>query len=276
MGATTCAAVLAAPDLELVAAVDPSHAGRSVAEVLVGAGLPVPVRVPGGPGFSASTPPERSELFVASSADAFAENQVEVAVDFTVAPSARGNIAWCAAHGVHAVVGTTGFHPDELVSFADLFANGKANAIIAPNFSIGAVMMMRCAELCAPHFQGVEIIELHHENKRDAPSGTSLTTAHRIEAARTAANVAALSPDPTEIEILRGARGGETGGGIHVHAIRLPGFVAHQQVIFGSVGETLTLRHDSTDRVSFMAGVLLAVRGVAEHAGLTVGLDAYL
>jgi 4-hydroxy-tetrahydrodipicolinate reductase len=265
MGATTCAAVLSAPDLELVAAVDPGRAGQALAGVLASAGASVPAGV--------AVP----ELRIESDASALADAGAEVAVDFTVAAAARENLRWCAGHGVHAVVGTTGLGDSDLALFATLFAaGGPTHAVVAANFSIGAALMMRCAELCAPLFDGVEIIELHHEHKRDAPSGTSLATARRLEAARSAAGSGPLSADPTELEVIAGTRGGVTAGGVHVHSVRLPGYVAHQQVIFGSPGETLTLRHDSTDRVSFMPGVLLAIRKVGALDGLTVGLDSLL
>ena len=203
--------------------------------------------------------------------------RADVAVDFTVASAARDNLRWCADHGVHAVSGTTGFSEADLGQFGEWFGpSSSANALVAANFSLGAVLMMRCAELCAPYFDGIEIIELHHEHKRDAPSGTSLATARRIEAARAAAGSDALLPDPTEHEVLPGARGGATAAGIHLHSVRLPGLVAHQEVLFGSAGETFTMRHDSTDRVSFMPGVLLAIRAVAGRPGLTVGLDSLL
>ncbi|MGH9170360.1 MAG: 4-hydroxy-tetrahydrodipicolinate reductase [Acidimicrobiales bacterium] len=262
MGATTCAAIWAAHDLELVAAVDPSHAGAELSEVVAAAGA--------GAGVGAG-------VFVTAEPGVMALAGVEVAVDFTVAGAARENLRWCAAHGVHVVVGTTGFNETDIAELRQLFAPGLlANAVVAPNFSIGAVMMMRCAAMCAPYFEGAEIIELHHSGKRDAPSGTALATARAMAAARVAQGSGELAPDPTEIEALRGARGGATTAGVHVHSVRLPGLVAHQEVLLGSAGETLTIRHDSTDRVSFMAGVLLAVRGVAGHDGLTVGLEPLL
>jgi 4-hydroxy-tetrahydrodipicolinate reductase len=218
-----------------------------------------------------------ADLELAPDADAIERAGAEVAVDFTVAEAARHNLRWCAEHSVHAVVGTTGLTDDDFASLADLFGEGRgANAVVAPNFSVGAALMMRCAELCAPFFDGVEIIELHHDRKRDAPSGTSLTTARRIEAARAASSTGALMNDPTELEVLAGARGGATPDGVHVHSVRLPGLVAHQEVLFGTAGETLTIRHDSTDRVSFMPGVLLAIRRVAGLEGLTIGLDRLL
>jgi 4-hydroxy-tetrahydrodipicolinate reductase len=259
MGATVCGAVLSANDLELVAAVDPSHAGKSLSNLL------------------GTVSEDAADLEVAAEADAIERAAADVAVDFTVASAARENLVWCAEHSVHAVVGTTGLSNDDLESFSELFGEGcPANAVISANFSIGAALMMRCAELCAPHFDGIEIIELHHDAKRDAPSGTSMTTARRIEAARAASSAGALMTDPTQLEVLAGARGGATLTGVHIHSVRLPGLVAHQEVLLGTAGETLTLRHDSTDRVSFMPGVLLAVRRVAGLGGLTVGLDRLL
>jgi 4-hydroxy-tetrahydrodipicolinate reductase len=264
MGAATCAAVWGASDMDLVAAVHPSRAGAELSELLGG----------GGSGAGGAV---GSGIFVTAEPGILAVAGAQVAVDFTVASAARENLRWCAAHGVHAVVGTTGFKEEDLAEFAELFGPDRpANALLAPNFSIGAVMMMRCAALCAPYFEGAEVIELHHDAKRDAPSGTALATTRAMAAARQEHHAGALSPDPTEIEVLRGARGGETTAGIHVHSVRLPGLVAHHEVLFGSRGETLTIRHDSMDRVSFMAGVLLAVRSVADRPGLTIGLDALL
>ncbi|MGD0985141.1 MAG: 4-hydroxy-tetrahydrodipicolinate reductase [Acidimicrobiales bacterium] len=254
MGAATCAAVLAAADLELVVAVDPAAAGRPLDDVAAVRG---------------------SGLEIAASPGAAAEAGAEVMVDFTVAQAAREDLRWCADHGVHAVCGTTGFGEADLESLRAWFS-GDAHAIVAPNFSIGAALMMRCAELCAPWVAGAEIVELHHDRKRDAPSGTSLETIRRMQAARDAAGAGDWAADPTEKELVAGARGGRSEGGLHVHSVRLPGFVAHQEVIFGLEGEILLVRHDSLDRASFMPGVLLAVRRVAETAGLTVGLAGLL
>jgi 4-hydroxy-tetrahydrodipicolinate reductase len=241
MGATVCDAVLAAPDLEFVAAVDPFHAGEQVGGIEIAA--------------------DRAALTAASA---------EVAVDFTVIDAARENLRWCAEHGVHAVVGTTGFAEAELSVLGSRFGQSNANAVIAPNFAIGAVMMMRFAELAAPHFDSVEIIEMHHDQKIDAPSGTSIATAQRIAAASKD-----WSEDPTTKVVAEGARG-STVEGVPVHALRVRGMVASQEVLFGTTGQSLAIRHDTYDRSSFMPGVLLAVRKVAEAPGLTVGLDALL
>ena len=241
MGSTVCEAVRAAPDMELVAAVDPVHAGVT-----------------------------SGDLQLAASADELAAAGAEVAVDFTVLGAARENIRWCAAHGVHAVVGTTGFSDAELAEFADLFDQSSANAAIVPNFAVGAVLMMRFAEMAAPFFETAEIIELHHNRKIDAPSGTAVLTAQRLAAASKD-----WADDPTTTVVAEGARGGLVDG-IAVHSVRMQGMVAHQEVLLGTTGQTLSIRHDSYDRASFMPGVLLAVRKIAETPGLTIGLDALL
>jgi 4-hydroxy-tetrahydrodipicolinate reductase len=249
MGVTVCRAVLADPELELVAAVDPLHAGIDLRQL----GVDAP------------------NLHVARSADALADAGADVVVDFTVVDAARENLAWCADHGIHAVVGTTGFTPADFDEFRRRFEGSTANAVIAPNFAIGAVLMIRFAELAAPYFETVEIVELHHDQKIDAPSGTAMLTAERIAAAS-----ADWAPEPTTKTVVAGARGGLTEDGIHVHSLRLRGLVAHEEVLFGTTGQSLTIRHDSYDRTSFMPGVLLAVRAVRERAGLTIGLDPLL
>jgi 4-hydroxy-tetrahydrodipicolinate reductase len=148
--------------------------------------------------------------------------------------------------------------------------------VVAPNFALGAVLLLRFCELAAPLMDSVEVIELHHDQKRDAPSGTAMDTAARIVEARRRAGAGPLPADPTVHEVLPSARGAEAPGGVRVHSVRLPGLVAHEEVLFGAAGQTLTLRHDSYDRVSFMPGVLLAVRAVADRPGLTVGLGPLL
>jgi len=180
------------------------------------------------------------------------------------------NARWCLRHGVHVVIGTTGVGAVDLEELRRAADAGEANAIVAPNFAIGAVLMMRFAELAAAHLDAAEIVELHHDGKKDAPSGTALSTARRIAAARRGAWAA-----PGGDEAHPGARGAHVEG-IRVHAIRLPGLLAHQEVILGGPGQTLTIRHDSTDRTSFMPGVLLAVRSVASRPGLTIGLEPLL
>ena len=206
---------------------------------------------------------------VAASVDALAEAGVDVAVDFTVLESARTNLERLAAGGIHAVVGTTGFSTEDLERFSGLF--DRSNCIIAPNFAISAVLMMHFAAKAAPHFESAEVIELHHDAKVDAPSGTAMMTAQRMAEAS-----ADWNPDPTRTEVLPGARGGLGPAGIRLHSVRLAGLVAHQEVILGSQGQTLTIRQDSYDRSSFMPGMLLAVRSVADRPGLTVGLEPLL
>ena len=197
------------------------------------------------------------------------DNRADVVVDFTVLEVARRTLAFAGQHGIHAVVGTTGFSEADLDSFRAGFTD--SNALIAPNFAIGAVLMIRMAELAAPHFETAEIIEFHHNDKVDAPSGTATHTAERMAAAS-----ADWADDPTTNEVYPGARGGIGPAGIRVHGVRMVGAVANQEVILGATGQTLTIRHDTVDRTSFMPGVLVGVKRVADFPGVTVGLDAYL
>lgn len=250
MGAEVCRAVADADGLELVGAVDPGSVGRTVGEVAGLGGVAGGVRIVG-------------------EASGLDDTGVDVAVDFTVAAAARSNLGWCAAHGVHAVVGTTGFADEELDSLRATFTSSAC--LIAPNFAISAVLMMRLAAEAAPFFDSVEIIELHHDAKRDAPSGTAIATAQAIAAASGEWN-----PDPTEAEILPGARGGKGPGDIAIHSVRLRGLVAHQEVLFGTTGQSLTIRQDSYDRTSFMPGVIAAVRAMGGRTGLIIGLDQVL
>ena len=211
---------------------------------------------------------------VAASLDAFSEASCDVVVDFTVADAARTTLPWLGHHGMHAVVGTTGFTSDDFEVFESIFgADDGPNCLLAPNFAISAVLMMRFAELAAPYFDTAEIIEYHHDRKIDAPSGTAVTTADRMATAR---GDVPWAPDPTEHEVYRGARGGVGPTGIHVHAVRMHGMIAHQDVILGALGQSLTIRQDSYDRESFMPGVVLACKRIADHPGMTIGLDRYL
>lgn len=197
-----------------------------------------------------------------------------VVVDFTHPDGVMDNLRWCIANGIHAVVGTTGFTQDRLDQVrAWLAEKPEVGVIVAANFSVGALLMMDMARRAAPFFDSVEIVELHHPNKADAPSGTATTTARKIAAARAEAGAAAM-PDATEHEVA-GARGADIDG-IRVHAVRLKGLVAHQEVLFGTEGETLSVRHDSFDRSSFMPGVLAAVRAVPTLPGLTQGIETVL
>ncbi len=203
--------------------------------------------------------------------DALADARVEVVIDFTHPDSVMGTLDYVIAHGMHAVVGTTGFTEERLSTLrVTLAANPGIGVLIAPNFSVGAILLMKFAVQAATYFESVEIIELHHPDKADAPSGTARHTAELVAAARSGM----VAPDAT-VTALPGARGADVDG-IPVHSIRLRGLLAHEEVLLGGPGEVLTLRHDSLDRSSFMPGVLLGVRQIAAHPGLTVGLENYL
>lgn len=242
MGSAVCEAVAADQELELVAAVDPA---------------------------SGELQDPTGTVTVSNSLDELDSSTVDVMVDFTIAEAARSNIAWCANNQVHAVVGTSGLNDSDLATFREIFTT--SNCLIAPNFAIGAVLLMRFAEMAAPFFPTAEIIELHHDGKVDAPSGTAMRTLERMAEASDE-----WGDDPTETVILPGARGALGAGGIPVHSVRLRGLVAHQEVLLGTEGETLTLRHDSLDRGSFMGGVVLGCKLIDEHPGVTLGLDSYL
>ncbi|MQW76563.1 4-hydroxy-tetrahydrodipicolinate reductase [Nocardioides sp. dk4132] len=233
VGSEVCRAVEAAADLELVAAVD---AGDPL-ETLVSAGA-------------------------------------EAVVDFTHPDVVMDNLRFCVEQGIHAVVGTTGFDDERLARLGGwLEGSPGTGVLIAPNFSIGAILMMRFAAAAAPFYESVEVVELHHPDKADAPSGTARRTAQLIAAARREAGCDPV-PDATSTA-LDGARGADVDG-IRVHGLRIRGMVAHQEVVLGGVGETLTIRHDSMDRASFTPGVLTGLRTIADRPGLTVGLEHFL
>lgn len=198
----------------------------------------------------------------------------QVLVDFTHPDVVMDNIRFAIDQGIHAVVGTTGFTPQRLDTIREWLADSPATGVlVVPNFGIGAVLSMRFAQLAAAYYESAEVIEFHHPGKVDAPSGTAVRTAELIAEARATAGLGA-SPDATT-QARDGARGTDVDG-VRVHALRIAGMVAHQEIVFGAEGETLSIRHDSLDRVSFMPGVLLAVRNVASRPGLTVGLAALL
>jgi len=255
MGRQVCEALAATDDLELVAAVDPAVEGADLHSIVGGA-------VP--------------SIRVAKGHGALSDARAEVVVDFSRADVAVQTLKWCAANGVHAVVGTTGLSEADLAFAAELFDGAACNAVVAPNFAIGAALLVAFCELAAPVMSGVEIIELHHDQKRDAPSGTALYTAQRIHAAREREGSEPLPSDPTKDLGLEGVRGGVAPGGVRIHAVRLPGLIAHQEVVFGAPGQSLSIRHDSYDRSSFMPGVLLAIRAVPGRPGLTIGLGPLL
>ncbi|MDE0573375.1 4-hydroxy-tetrahydrodipicolinate reductase [Demequina sp. B12] len=215
-----------------------------------------------------------AELDAGDDLAAAARAGAQVAVDFTVPDATEANVHALIDAGIHAVVGTTGWTHDSLARVAEhLKERPELGVLIAPNFAIGAVLAMRFAAMAAPYFESAEVVELHHPNKVDAPSGTAVHTAQGIAAARAAAGLGA-SPDATTHDP-HGARGASIDG-VNVHAVRLRGMVAHEEVLFGNEGEAFTIRTDSFDRVSFMPGVLLGIREVGRHTGLTVGLDQYM
>lgn len=233
VGTEVCKAVQAADDMELVAAID---AGDSL--------------------------------------DLLTDGGAQAVVDFTHPDVVMANLQWCLEHGIHAVVGTTGFDETRLATLESaLTRHPEVGILIAPNFSIGAILMMRFAAEAAPYFESVEVVELHHPDKADAPSGTARRTAELIAAARRAAGSAPM-PDATSTS-LDGARGADVDG-VRVHGLRIRGLVAHQEVVLGQPGETLTIRHDSLDRASFTPGVLRGLRAIRSHPGLTVGLETFL
>jgi len=241
MGSTVCDAVVAAEGLELVALVD-IHGSDTIHEIRVSSDL---------------------QSLVDASCD--------VVVDFTTAEAARETLPFLALHGIHAVVGTTGFDDRDLLAFESAFDASPANCLIAANFAISAVLMMRFAAEAAALFDTAEIIELHHDEKIDAPSGTALATARMMTPSDNG-----WADDPTQVEEPAGSRGGIGPNGVRIHSVRMRGMTAHQEVILGAQGQTLTIRQDSYDRTSFMPGVVLACRRISGAAGLTVGLDALL
>ena len=239
MGALAAATVAAAPDLDLTACFDPVGSGEI-------AGVP-------------------------SSTDPAAVGDAEVVVEFTTPDVVMQNLAAWRDLGVHAVVGTSGFDEARLAALGEQWGSGPPNCLVVPNFSIGAVLMMKFAETAAPHFAASEIVELHHDRKADAPSGTALATAERMRAAGGRQERAVVSS-----ELVAGARGADAGGS-RVHAVRLPRLLAHQVVLLGSEGEPLTIRHDTPDRAAFMPGVLLPTRGIGDlDEPVTIGLVGVL
>ena len=215
-----------------------------------------------------------SALDLGDSLDQLVKTGTEVVIDFTHPDSVMKNLEFAINNGIHVVVGTTGFDDKKLSELKNLLSkNSKVGALIAPNFGLGAVLMMQFSQKAAQYFESVEIIELHHANKVDAPSGTAIRTAELITDARKQSKKGAM-PDASKT-IIPGARGAKIGD-VPIHSVRSHGYVAHQEVIFGDAGETLSIRHDSINRTGFMPGVLIGVRNVAKHPGLTVGLENYM
>jgi len=215
-----------------------------------------------------------TEIDLNDSLETLKSSKADVIVDFTTPDVVMGNLKFAIENGIHAVVGTTGFDATRLDTLKKLLAaNPKVGVLIAPNFGLGAVLMMQFAKSAAKYFESAEIIELHHPEKVDAPSGTASRTAELINEARREANLGKM-PDKTA-KSLDGARGAKIGE-VPIHSVRLRGLVAHQEVLFGDKGELLTIRHDSLDRSGFMPGVLVGVKEVSSNPGLTVGLEHYL
>lgn len=211
----------------------------------------------------------------------------QVLVDFAPSAAVMEHARWCASHGVHLVVGSSGFSPEDMSELETTFESGRprneagpsrppANCVLAPNFAIGAVLASRLAAVAAPFAETIEILEIHHDAKTDAPSGTAVSTAREIADARARSGAGALGEDPTVSQVLPCARGAEADSGIRIHSARMRGAVAHQEVLLGMPGQMLTIRHDSYDRTSFMPGMLMAVRAVRDREGFTLGLGALL
>ena len=249
MGAQVLATLEAADDLEPVGVIEPLASG--VGEHTAASGAVYPLE--------------------ADPAALLAKLSPDAVVDFTNAAFTPALAEACLAHGVRPVIGTSGQPDDFVAKLREQLAERSLGGVIAPNFALGAVVLMQLAKVAAPHFDAVEVIELHHDGKVDSPSGTAVATAQLLREARGRD----FSHRTSELEALPGARGAELGG-VALHSVRLPGLVAHQEVIFGGAGQTLTLRHDSTGRDSFMPGVLLAVREVMQREGLVYGLDALI
>lgn len=258
MGREVIRAVRDTPDMVLVAAIDRQEVGED-------AGLLA--------GLSHCDVCVEPDLHTA-----LTRTQPDVLVDFTVPESAGGNLRLALEQGVRPVIGTTGLTSEEIAEATALSQQRGIGGIIAPNFAIGAVLMMQFAAQAAKYLPDVEIIELHHDRKLDAPSGTALLTAQRVAAARREAGVTPASPPEGVVQKVPGARGAQSDvtGGVPVHSIRLPGLIAHQEVLLGGLGQMLTIRHDSFDRRSFMPGVLLAIRRVRTLDRLVVGLEQLL
>jgi 4-hydroxy-tetrahydrodipicolinate reductase len=250
MGRQVCRAVLDDPELELAGGVDinPSYRGKDIGELLS---------------------MEPLSIYVEDSLESALAKKPDVMVDFTHPKSVMDNIRKAISAGINTVVGTTGIKTEDLVEIESLLRSSSSNVFIAPNFAIGAVLMIEFSKIAARHLKACEIVELHHDQKADSPSGTALKTAegmHLPPRERLAKN---------ETETLEGVRGGVTNG-VHIHSVRLPGFVAHQEVIFGGVGQILTIRHDSISRQSFMPGVVMAIKAVSQRKDLTYGLEKIL
>jgi len=248
MGVEVCKAVDADPGLELAAAVDPGFVGKVVVR----------------------DPDMQDDAFVYSeSLQALVDSQCSVSIDFTHLDISKGNAKFCAENAIHAVIGTSGFTESDVAELEEQFTN--SNCLVAPNFGITAVLLKHLSAIAAPFFETAEIIELHHDGKKDAPSGTAMDLAAAMAKASSD-----WAPDPTEVQNIPGSRGAKGAGDIPIHAVRMRGMTAHQEVILGTAGQTMTLRQDSYDRASFMPGVILAAKKIADYPGISVGLENYM
>ncbi len=241
MGSITCETIIGEDGMELAAAIDPSTAGESI---------------------------EGSDVVVSGELSALTDAECDVVVDFTHLEIALANAEFCAANAIHMVIGTSGFTEAELAQLESQFTS--SNCVVVPNFSISAVLLKHLSKISAPFFETCEVIELHHNGKKDTPSGTAMDLATAIGEASDD-----WAPDPTEVENVPSSRGSNING-VPVHSVRMAGMVGHQEVIMGTLGQTLTLRQDSYDRSSFMPGVVLAVRGIDDNGGVTLGLEKFL
>lgn len=249
MGKEVVKAVLAEKDMELVSAIDKNQTGEDAGHI-AGTG-------------------DYSGVIITGSIKDAAVSGAEVVVDFTHPSTVMQNITEIVESGMHGVIGTTGISEENLVEIQALVEGSNQNIFIAPNFAIGAILMMELSKKLAKYMNDIEIIEFHHPQKADAPSGTAMKTANDLE------KIISSRPERQEKLVLDGARGASTGN-INIHSVRLPGYIAHQEVIFGGQGQTLTLRHDTTERTSFMPGVIMAIKAVMENPGLTYGLENLL
>ncbi|WP_050180708.1 4-hydroxy-tetrahydrodipicolinate reductase [Domibacillus robiginosus] len=250
MGMEAVKMVMNTPEFELVAALDRKHGGETLEDI----------------GFTGSKAPIYTDV-----KDCFSEHAADVLIDLTTPEYGYVHTKTALEHGIRPVVGTTGFTDDQLAELKELSTSRELGCIIAPNFAIGAVLMMKFSQMAAKYFNDVEIIELHHDKKLDAPSGTAVKTAQMISEVREPKR----QGHPEEKETIQGARGAQMDG-MHIHSVRLPGLIAHQQVLFGADGESLTIRHDSYNRASFMSGVKVCVETVMKTKTLVYGLENIL
>ncbi|HSA06440.1 MAG TPA: 4-hydroxy-tetrahydrodipicolinate reductase [Candidatus Gastranaerophilales bacterium] len=252
MGQAVIKAVQAEADMELVAAIDIAYCGKDIGEI---------------------TNNTTCGVIIENSLEkALQEKQIDVMVDFTNPDLVYKNTKLILENNCRPVIGTTGLVPEEIKELENLSVQKNLGCLIAPNFAVGAVLMMMFSQKASKYFSNAEIIELHHNKKKDAPSGTAIKTAELMTQERKAFG----QDNCVEVETLKGSRGGISEANIHIHSVRLPGFVAHQEVIFGAPGQALTVRHDSFDRISFMPGVILSIRQVMANKGFIYGLESIL